>query len=104
SLMRAAVSPFRAFLDGITLAPPQVPVFGNVNGGLLPADGVTLRDELAEHLARPVQWIATIRTLLQNGVGTFTETGYGNTLTKFGMFIERSVTHRTWVQAARLEA
>ena len=92
-LLRAAVSPFRAFLDTIALRQPKVPVMDNVTGKPLPADPSALRDTLSQHLAQPVRWDACVRTLLAAGAGSVVEVGYGDMLSKFGFFIDRRVQH-----------
>jgi [acyl-carrier-protein] S-malonyltransferase len=100
-LMAAAVPRFHAFLTDVELAAPRVPVLGNLTGNPLPTDAGALRTELARHLTMPVQWNGVIQHLLANKIGRFVEAGFGNTLTKFGMFIDRSVSHVTWGQAIK---
>ena len=39
-----------------------------------------------------------IRYLIQMGVTEFTEVGYGNMLTKFGMFINRKVEFKVYTK------
>jgi [acyl-carrier-protein] S-malonyltransferase len=95
-LLAAAHAGFRTFLGSVTLAPPNVPVVDNVNGEWLPSARAGLDLQLARHLDHPVLWEQGIRTLLAAGVRRFVEIGYGNVLTKFGFFIDRSVEHQAF--------
>lgn len=93
SLLEGAVAPFRAFLDGVSLAAPTLPVMDNVTGVALPEAPGALRDHLARHLTAPVRWDACVKELCRLGAGHFVETGYGDMLSKFGFFIDRSRKH-----------
>lgn len=98
-LLDSAVQAFRRWLDGIVFMPPRRPIVGNVVGAELPADPAALRDELAAHIARPVQWESAMRRLIALGAKRFVEVGYGLTLTKFGFFIDRSLRHWPYAKA-----
>lgn len=93
-LMRGAAEPFRTFLDEIDLRAPRSPVVDNVTGEFLPEDPAALRDQLALHLYRPVRWQTGIRSLIAAGARELVEVGYGDLLTRFGFFIDRTVRHR----------
>jgi [acyl-carrier-protein] S-malonyltransferase len=95
-LLTAAHRGFQEFLAGVTLAPPTVPVVDNVTGGWLPTERPALDTQLARHLDHPVLWEQGMRALLAKGVKRFVEIGYGNVLTKFGFFIDRSVEHQAF--------
>lgn len=103
-LIRDAAEPFHRFLKEIDIGKPKAPVVDNVSGDLLPEDPAELRRRLALQLYRPVRWEAGIRRLIQLGCGDLVEIGFGNTLTKFGFFIDRSVRHRTLVTDAAVGA
>ncbi len=69
-------------------------VICNRHGDILPtADKETMQQCLSEHISKPVLWESGIKTLILNGVTEFIEVGYGNTLTKFGFFIDRKLKH-----------
>jgi [acyl-carrier-protein] S-malonyltransferase len=72
-LMQVAARSFRAALDEISFAPPQVPVIGNVYAR--PIEIVDVRDELEAQLTSPVCWTESVKYLAQQGVTTCVEIG-----------------------------
>jgi [acyl-carrier-protein] S-malonyltransferase len=95
-LLAAAHTGFKAFLADVPLGTPTVPVVDNVTGGWLPTERPALDQQLARHLDHPVLWEQGIKALLAKGARRFVEIGYGNVLTKFGFFIDRSVEHQAF--------
>ncbi len=95
-LLAGAHAGFRTHLAGVTLGTTTMPVVDNVTGGWLPSDRPALDQQLARHLDHPVLWEQGIRALLAKGARRFVEIGYGNVLTKFGFFIDRSVEHQAF--------
>lgn len=93
-MMSTAAKDFEAVLNTVSFATPDVPVFDNVTGDILPTEGHALRRQLAVHLAMPVQWERTVRSLIDMGCEQFVEIGHGNMLSRFGFFIDRSKSHR----------
>ena len=78
-LMRRARDEFGRILAKIPFRDPQVPMLGNVHATVIhTADG--LRVELTEHLVHGVQWTATIRRMVADGVTDFVEIGPGRVL------------------------
>ena len=58
---------------------PQVPVVSNVSAA--PERNVArLRNLLAEQVRSPVEWVASVRRMIDEGVDTFIECGAGNAL------------------------
>jgi [acyl-carrier-protein] S-malonyltransferase len=96
AMVEEAVTPFLDYLSTVTLSSPTTPVINNVTGKPLPKAPQALRETLAAHLASPVRWVDGMRFLMAQGVQTFIEVGYGNTLSKFGFFIDRSHQHIPW--------
>jgi [acyl-carrier-protein] S-malonyltransferase len=86
--MQPAVAALTAALDGITLAAPRVPVWGNVTARPY-TDGSEIKPALARQVVEPVQWEATIRGLLASGVERFYEVGPGRVLAGLLKRIER---------------
>ncbi len=80
-IVAAAVTPLRDHLAGLTLGPPQLPVFGNADAALYPADPEAIRDRLASQLAAPVRFAETIEAMHAAGIRTFVEVGAGAVLT-----------------------
>jgi len=95
-LLAAAHAGFKTFLAGVALAAPTVPVVDNVTGAWLPNERAALDEQLARHLDHPVLWEQGMKALLAKGARRFVEIGYGNVLTKFGFFIDRSVEHQAF--------
>ncbi len=97
--MRPAVAPLAAIIDEAALQPLRFPVIDNTSGRWLPAQGLT--QALAVQVAVPVRWQQGVRNLVALGVHTCLELGYGDLLTRFGFFIDRSVRHQALVPSPR---
>jgi [acyl-carrier-protein] S-malonyltransferase len=101
SLLAPVVPQLRAILEEVNFAPLRVPVIDNTTGDWLPTEPARCKDALAAQVAAPVLWSRGIRTLIGGGVRQLIEVGYGDLLTKFGFFIDRSVRHTALVPAPR---
>jgi [acyl-carrier-protein] S-malonyltransferase len=78
-LMRRARDEFGRILAKVPFRDPAIPMLGNVHASLIQtADG--LRSELTEHLVHGVQWTATVRHMVADGVTDFVEVGPGRVL------------------------
>ncbi len=79
ALMASASAAFAEVMAEIPIAPPQVPIIGNVLARPLttPDD---IRAELKAQLTSAVAWTDSMRYLLAQGVDTFVEVGSGNVL------------------------
>jgi [acyl-carrier-protein] S-malonyltransferase len=78
-LMRRARDEFRQVLARVPIREPVVPMLGNVHATVIHTAG-ELRIELAEHLIHGVQWTATVRRMVYEGVTDFVEVGPGRVL------------------------
>lgn len=78
-LMEAAGSAFRAVLDRLPIEMPKFPILGNATGQAI-ASLNDLRQELANHLLRPVDWARTMVSLKAMQVTTVVELGPGRVL------------------------
>lgn len=89
--MEPAVKPLAEYLDGIVFKQPNAVVINTANGQNLttPTDPL----ELSRQLLQPVQWRQSVKHLISTGVMRFVEIGYGDMLTRFGFFIDRTVQH-----------
>jgi [acyl-carrier-protein] S-malonyltransferase len=94
-LMAPARDELLGFLRQETIGATAVPVIDNVTGDFLPGDAKSCLERLADQVCQPVRWARGIETLVRSGVTRFIEVGYGNVLTKFGFFINRTVQHVT---------
>ena len=78
-LMEAAGSAFRAVLERLQIDTPQFPILANATGQAI-ASLNELRQELANHLLRPVDWARTMVSLRAMQIGTVVELGPGRVL------------------------
>lgn len=95
-LLKPAEAPFAAFLHGVAIAPPGAPVVNNVTGDFFPTDVTAMKRELVRHLSHPVQWERGVKGIIAAGGRQLIEVGYGDVLTRFGFFIDRSASHTTF--------
>ncbi len=78
-LMEAASAAFRAVLDRLPIEMPQFPILANATGQAI-ASLNDLRQELGNHLLRPVDWARTMVSLRAMRVTTVVELGPGRVL------------------------
>ncbi len=77
-IVAPASDPMRRTLEGLHVAPPQVPVVANVTGDFYPMDpGARPRilEVLGQQVASPVQFVKGLETLHAAGVTLFVEVG-----------------------------
>lgn len=79
SIMRPADQTLAAALENVTLRPPRVPVWSNVDAQPH-TDPAQIRTLLVEQVVRPVLWEKTLRQLLAAGIERFYEIGPGRVL------------------------
>lgn len=79
-LMQQAGTQLAQFLEGIKLADPIVPLVANITGQAL-TTAEDIKHELADQLCKPVAWVTSVRSMVEDGVGTFIEVGPGQVLT-----------------------
>lgn len=79
SIMQPAVMRLSKALASVPLKSPRIPVVSNVDAA--PHDDPEeIRRLLVEQVVNPVQWEASVRYLIANGVTTFWEVGTGRVL------------------------
>jgi [acyl-carrier-protein] S-malonyltransferase len=78
-LMDMAAAAFRALVDRLPLSVPSLPILANASGEAM-ATVDALRQELANHLLRPVDWARTMVSLQRLRVKTVVELGPGRVL------------------------
>jgi [acyl-carrier-protein] S-malonyltransferase len=78
-LMETAGSAFRAVVERLPIEMPRFPILGNATGQAI-ASLNDLRQELANHLLRPVDWARTMVSLRARKVRTVVELGPGRVL------------------------
>lgn len=95
-MLREAERKFLELLQEYELRGPEVPVIDNVTGDWLPTETGALRQHLARHISHSVRWETGMKQLIASGCGELVEIGQGNHLTKFGFFIDRQSTWRSF--------
>ena len=79
SLMKPAADRLETDLSAIAIRPPLVPVVHNVHGKPETDPGV-IRELLVRQIYSPVQWVACVEFMRDNGVARFAEIGPGKVL------------------------
>lgn len=102
-LMRPSSSKLQETLADITLSAPQIPVIGNVKAKEL-SDVPAIQQELVEQVYSAVQWEASVREMIAQGVDVFIECGPGKVLSGLVKKIDRSVATYCVYDEASLEA
>ncbi|HUG62313.1 MAG TPA: ACP S-malonyltransferase, partial [Methylomirabilota bacterium] len=78
-LMAKASSQLGELVNKAPLRAPLVPIVANVTGrAITTADEI--RQELAHHVERPVNWTRSVREMVDTGATTFVEVGPGQVL------------------------
>ncbi len=78
-IMAPATDKLARFLANIDIHDATIPIISNITATPL-TQGTALRNELAQQLAAPVQWVRTIEYLTSVGITTFFEIGPGHAL------------------------
>lgn len=89
-LMQQAAQHFNETIKQFNLQPPQVPLLSNITAQALTSVD-ELRQELTDHLIRPVQWTRSVQTAVSAGVDTFVEVGPRQVLSGLIRRISRNV-------------
>jgi [acyl-carrier-protein] S-malonyltransferase len=69
-----------AAFEQVTWSDAQPPVVSNVTAEPV-SDADRIRSLLAEQVRSPVEWVASVRRMVEEGVDTFLECGPGSALT-----------------------
>jgi [acyl-carrier-protein] S-malonyltransferase len=90
-LMERASVGLRDVMGRLPMLTPQVPIIANVTGTAMhTVDDV--RQELAHHVERPVNWTRSVAEMVNSGATTFIEVGPGQVLSGLIRRINRDVT------------
>jgi malonyl CoA-acyl carrier protein transacylase len=80
AMMQGALVPFTAVLAQVSLSPPTIPYVSNVTGTWITAEQATSPAYYADHLRRPVQFAAGMKTLAVDPSLFYLELGPGQSL------------------------
>jgi len=90
-LMAESADAMRIVLASVAFRDPAMPLLANADARpITNADGC--RAELVEHLTAGVDWVRSVRSMIDAGVGTFIEVGPGKVLTNLIKRIAPDVT------------
>ncbi len=101
-VMQPAATGLAQAIATTTVRDAAIPVIGNITATPLTSTA-EIREELAQQIASPVQWIRTITYLAGAGVTTFIEIGPGQALTGMVKRIAKGVTTINISNTADLE-
>jgi [acyl-carrier-protein] S-malonyltransferase len=87
-LMAHASAQLGELVERVPLRAPQAPVVANATGQAL-TTVQEIRDELAHHMERPVDWTGSVRAMVDAGATTFVDVGPGQVLTGLIKRIDR---------------
>ena len=79
-VMQPAAEGLARAMNSYKVFDATIPIIGNIHAAPL-TEAHAIREELAQQIAAPVQWIRTIEYLVEAGVTTFLEIGPGQALT-----------------------
>jgi [acyl-carrier-protein] S-malonyltransferase len=102
-LMAAAAADFSQALDAIDVVMPRIPVVQNVHARVA-KDVSELKSNLVEQLYSPVQWTASVESMLGQGLQQCVECGPGNVLAGLVKRISRETPTIGLSKIAGLEA
>lgn len=102
ALMQPAADALAEHLAAADIRAPELPVLNSVSVEPY-ADPNQIRAALRLQVASPVQWVATVRKLVDNGVSTVIEAGPGKVLAGLVKRIDRSVSAAAIDDAASLQ-
>lgn len=102
TLLAPAAERLAAFLRGIALSAPRIPVLNNVDVAVV-SDPDAIRDALARQARSPVRWVETIRAIAAMGAGTIIECGPGKVLNGLTRRIDGNLQGFAVVDAASLD-
>ena len=80
-IMRDAADELSRFISTLKFREPKMPLVSNISAKLLTTAGA-VRQELADQICAPVQWVRCVATMANEGTEAFLELGPGQTLSK----------------------
>ncbi|MFH8987940.1 type I polyketide synthase [Streptomyces sp. NPDC017940] len=97
-LMDPMLDDFRQVLEGVVYEAPTVPIVSTLTGVRVTAEELASPEYWVRHVRESVRFADAVRTLADEGVGTFVEVGPGGTLSALG---QEAVPDAVFVPALR---
>ena len=82
SLVKPAQRALSDLIDATPWATTRVPVYSNTTARPHAADVARVKRQMAEHLVRPVEWVAEIEAMYKDGARVFVEVGPKSVLSR----------------------
>ncbi len=89
-MMKGAAKVFAEHLNNSSILEPKIPVISNVNFELYNSVS-EIKELLIKQLYRPVQWVNSIKYVIENNVKFFVECGPGNILSGLNKRINKEI-------------
>jgi acyl transferase domain-containing protein len=80
-LVHGACEAFARDLAVVDIGPLALPVYSNTTASVYPGEPDAIRARLAEHIGKPVRFVAEIEAMYADGARVFVEAGPGRVLT-----------------------
>lgn len=91
ALMRGAADELNAYMQGVPMRVPRIPVLHNVDVAQAESPEA-VRERLQQQLYSPVRWVETVQALAEKGVSRIVEAGPGKVLTGLSKRIDKTLT------------
>ncbi|MEQ1508583.1 MAG: ACP S-malonyltransferase, partial [Myxococcota bacterium] len=95
AIVAPASDPLRGVLARLGLRPPVRPITTNVTGAYYPPDTSAIIDLLAQQISAPVEWMAQMERMYEDGGRVFVEVGPKRALSGFTVSILKRRPHRS---------
>ena len=93
-IVAPASQPLKGVLSNLNIQPPRRPVTTNVTSRWYPTDPVEIIELLSRQVAAPVEWVAQVERMYEDGARVFVECGPKRALTGMLTTILRRRPHR----------
>ena len=103
ALMAPAAEVMAEALEGVTMAPPTLPLIANVTAGAA-SDPETIRRQLVEQVTAMVRWRESVLAMKAAGIETVVELGAGKVLSGLVRRIDRELASHAAGGPAEIEA
>jgi acyl transferase domain-containing protein/NAD(P)-dependent dehydrogenase (short-subunit alcohol dehydrogenase family) len=93
SLVKPAQQALSALIEATPWAPTRIPVYSNTTARAHAGEVSRVKRQMAEHLVRPVEWVAEVEAMYKDGARIFVEVGPKAVLTRLSARILEGQPH-----------